>query len=66
LQGSFGQKTIKHHSKESSRDKQIFGLVGDRVMVFNATFNNILVIVAVSFFDGGNRSSQRKPPTCRK
>jgi hypothetical protein len=22
--------------------------------------------LAVSFIDGGNRSTQRKPPTCRK
>jgi hypothetical protein len=32
-------------------------------MVFNATFNNISVIVAVSFIGGGNR---RQPPTCHK
>ena len=32
-----------------------------RVMVFNTTFNNILVISC-----GGNRSSQRKPLTCHK
>jgi hypothetical protein len=30
---------------------------------FNANFNNISVIVVVSFIGGGNR---RKPPTCRK
>jgi len=35
-------------------------------MVFSATFNNILVILAVSFIDGGNQSTWRKPPTCRK
>jgi hypothetical protein len=29
-------------------------------MMFNATFNNISVIVAVSFIGGGNRSTQRK------
>ena len=35
-------------------------------MVFNATFNNIFsYIVAVSFIGGGNRSTRRKPPTCR-
>jgi len=32
-------------------------------MVFNVTFS---YIVAVSFIGGGNRSIQRKPPTCRK
>jgi hypothetical protein len=35
-------------------------------MVFNATFNNISVIMAVSFIGGGNRCAQRKPPTYRK
>jgi len=42
-------------------------------MVLNTTFNNISVIswrsevsyiVAVSFIDGGNQSTQRKPQTC--
>ena len=40
-----------------------------RGMVFNATFNNMSVIsyiVAVSFIGGGNRSTQRKSPTCPK
>ena len=36
-------------------------------MVFNATFNNISVIVfvhvTVSFIGGGNQSTRRKPPT---
>jgi hypothetical protein len=36
------------------------------IMVFNATFNNISVIVAVSFIGGGNLSTRRKPPTCHK
>ena len=35
-----------------------------RVMVFNALFINILV--AVSFIGGENRSTRRKPLTCRK
>jgi len=39
----------------------LIGLVG--FMMFNATFNNISAIVAVSFIGGGNR---RKPPTCLK
>jgi len=35
-----------------------------RVMVFNATCNNISVISwHASFIDGGNRSTWRKPPT---
>ena len=33
------------------------------LVVFNATFNNISIIVAVSFIGGGNK---RKPPTGRK
>jgi hypothetical protein len=38
-----------------------------RVLMINATFNNILVIsLAVSFIGGGNRSTWRKPPTCLK
>ena len=38
------------------------------LVVFSAIFNNISVtkyIVAVSFIGGGNRSTRRKPPTCR-
>jgi hypothetical protein len=31
-----------------------------KVVVFNATFNYI------SYIGGGNRSTRRKPPTCRK
>jgi hypothetical protein len=36
------------------------------VMVFNATFNNISVILAVSLIGGRYRSTWRKPSTCRK
>ena len=37
------------------------------VIAFNATFNNISVIImAVSFIGGGNFSTRRKPPTCCK
>ena len=38
--------------------------VGVRVMVFNATFNNIFYIVGVSFIGGENRSTWSKQPTC--
>ena len=34
------------------------------VKTFNATLNNISVIVAVSFSGGGNQSTWRKPLTC--
>jgi homoserine acetyltransferase len=37
-------------------------------MVFNITLKNssvIYIVVAVSFIGGGNRSTLRKPPTCR-
>jgi hypothetical protein len=33
-------------------------------MVFNATFNNISGIVAISFIAGRNWSTRRKPLTC--
>jgi hypothetical protein len=37
------------------------------VMVFNATFQQYFsYIVAVNLIFGGNRSTRRKPPTCRK
>jgi len=40
----------------------VFIIIGVRVMVFKATFNNMSVyIVAVRFIGGGNRSTQRKP-----
>jgi len=38
-------------------------------MVLNTAFNNISVLswaLAVSFIGGGNRSTRRKPLTCRK
>jgi hypothetical protein len=35
-------------------------------MVFNASFNNISVILWRSVIGGGNRSTERKPPTCHK
>jgi len=34
--------------------------------VFNVTQQYFLYIVAVSFIDGGNRSTWRKPQTCCK
>jgi len=38
-----------------------------RVMVLNATFQQYFsFILAGSFIGGGNRSTRRKPPTCRK
>jgi hypothetical protein len=41
-----------------------FVILGVMVMVFNATFNNISVILW--FIGGGNWSTRRKPPTSRK
>ena len=35
-------------------------------MLFNATQQYFSYIMAVSFIGGGNRSTQRKPLTCRK
>ena len=40
--------------------------MGVWVMVFNATFNNISVILWLSFIGGGNQSTQRNLLTCRK
>jgi hypothetical protein len=36
------------------------------LMVFNATFNNILVIVVVSLIREVNRTNLGKAPTCHK
>jgi len=36
------------------------------VILFNATVNTVMYVVAASFIGGGNRSVRRKPPTCRK
>ena len=52
-------KNIALYSYIPQNKKFRFGLVW--FMVFNATFNSISVIVAVSFIDGGNRGTQRKP-----
>jgi len=35
-------------------------------MVFNATSNNISVIVVISFIGGGNWKTRRKQTTCHK
>ena len=45
--------------------KMIFGVMV-RVMVFNATFNNISVISWWCFTGGGNQSTRRKPPIYHK
>jgi hypothetical protein len=43
------------------------GRHGSDHMVVGFTFQQYFsYIVAVSFIGGGNRSTQRKPPTCRK
>ena len=41
-------------------------MVRIRVMVFNATFNNISVMSWVSFIGGGKQTTRRKPPICHK
>jgi len=35
-------------------------------MLFNGTQQYFIYIVAITFIDGGNRSTLRKPPTCLK
>jgi hypothetical protein len=39
-----------------------YNMDGVSDMVFNATFNNICYIMAVSFIGGRNWSTRRKPP----
>jgi hypothetical protein len=67
----------RHHWLQSTerRQPELVDLYSDtvtltiqevRVMVFNATFNNISVISCDGFIGGGKRSTQRKPPTSRK
>ena len=56
-----------HAKKNSVSATLLDGL--DWFMVFNATFNNISDIHVswwynVSFINGGNQSTQRKPSTC--
>jgi len=42
-------------------------MLGIGFMVFKATFKKYFsYIVAVNVIDGGNQSTWRKPPTCRK
>jgi hypothetical protein len=48
---------------ESSMGGNHFGV---RVMMFNATFNNFLVIWWQCFIGGGNWCTRTKPTTCRK
>jgi hypothetical protein len=44
-----------------------FGEEWGGVLLLNVTLNNFhSYIVVVSFIGGGNRSTWRKPPTCRK
>ena len=60
---------IRYQYKSSTNDTMKHNGVSDRVrvMVINATFNNIFsYIVAVSFIAGGNRRTRRKSPTYRK
>ena len=55
------QGELKRYSKHCTTK-----CIAEGVMVFNATFNNISVILWRSVIGGGNRSTQRKPPTCHK
>ena len=57
------------HKKNQMKDHKMYLLfiwLGVRVMVFNATFNNISVISWLTVIVGGNRSTRRKPPARRK
>jgi hypothetical protein len=53
-----------HAQEEQLKDtKGVIGLVYGVKRHFQQSVN---YIVAVSFIGGGNRSTRRKPPTCRK
>jgi hypothetical protein len=43
-----------------------FYQVGVRVMAFNEFQQHFSYIMAVCFISGGNWSTRRKPPACRK
>ena len=43
-----------------------FYQVGVRIMAFNEFQQYFSNIMAVSFISGGNQSTRRKPPACRK
>ena len=52
---------------ENHRPATSVVVVGCGSMVFNATFKSTIFsyIMAVNSIGGGNRSTRRKPPTCR-
>jgi hypothetical protein len=53
--------TMESATKYYNNTEYKMSLRGGRFMVFNATFNNIsVIIVAVSFIGGGNQSTREK------
>jgi hypothetical protein len=58
---------ITHNKFQTIIDGYLMSVEQYFVMVFNATFNNISTLCWQSVcIGGGNRSTRRKPPTCRK
>ena len=58
------QRSVEQES--NLQTSMVIGTDWVRIMMFNATFNNILVISWWSvLLVGGNWSTLRKPPTCR-
>ena len=48
-----------------SKETRQISLQTLKVLMFNATFNNISVVsCGAQFIGGGSRNTQRKPPTC--
>ena len=55
-------KVVKYYGQYLHLENQREGVCGVIVFHFQQYFS---YIVAVRFIDGGNQSTQRKPPTCR-
>ena len=66
LHPSYYQQTLIKFMLKSDLYAQVKKLSVVRVMVFNPTSTIFQFFVTVNFIGGGNRSTLRKPPTCRK
>jgi len=70
FEGTSNDEEITRSVRLVSRFQDFSKAILVRFMVFNAAYNNILAmqkcIVVVSFIDGENLGTRRKPPTCRK
>jgi hypothetical protein len=60
-------KHNKKHNTKNLKDPTKVNIVGWLIYGVQRQFQQFFsYIVAVSFIGGGNRSTRRKPPTCRK